>query len=618
MAYSLGKLRRSAVLMTHGPGSVVDFRSGDAAISAVISGLDSWDWDFKPEGLKNEQVIFEERLQKKLGVRGFRLPPVVNDDFFDFGNRKSDKAISAVRFPGWLQCPDCNNIGTADMWMEDPGKAGLYCASCSNKRSGRGDKAYVVPVRFVIACEGGHLDDFPWHWWVRHEEGCKNKEKKGFLKLESKGAGLGGLILTCPDCRASRSLEGIFGANALAGYSCSGRRPWLYGSYEDCDLTPRVMQRGASNLYFPVIESALSIPPWSDELREEIGTYWNDIINADDDDRVAFVKMLSRGSLKKTLESLHMTPEGLVKAIEHRKVLYERIIPEKLRDEEYLKFTSGINTAATGEPGEFEIRNESVPEMLQPYFSRIVRAVRLREVRALRGFTRIKPPGDEDDVNISPLSNTKKDWLPAIEVRGEGVFIEFNKDSLRNWENDNFVCEKAYDLNRKMGEEWSKKYPGTVPTKTITPRFLLIHTFAHALMRQLTLECGYSTASLRERLYICEDIPVSEGMAGFLIYTSSPDSDGTLGGLQRQGESKRIEPTIISAIKSMEWCSSDPLCITGMMAVPESFSIASCHGCCMAPETSCEEFNRFLDRGMLVGHHDNPDSGYFRGILRDL
>ncbi|MDD4127567.1 MAG: DUF1998 domain-containing protein, partial [Methanomicrobium sp.] len=192
----------------------------------------------------------------------------------------------------------------------------------------------------------------------------------------------------------------------------------------------------------------------------------------------------------------------------------------------------------------------------------------------------------------------------------------FNKDGLKKWEEESSVVEKAHDLKLKMAEEWGKNYPGTTPQKLFSPRFFLIHTFAHALMRQLTLECGYSTASLRERLYISEDSPCLDGMAGFLIYTSSPDSDGTLGGLQRQGESKRIEPTIISAIKSMEWCSSDPLCITGMMAVPESFSIASCHGCCMPPETSCEEFNRFLDRGMLIGHHDNPDSGYFRDILR--
>lgn len=616
MAYHLGKLRRSSVLMTHGPGSVVDFRARNAAISAVISGLDSWDWDFRPEGLKNEQVIFEDRLQKKLGVGGFRLPPVVADNFFFSGDRKSEKALSAVRFPNWLQCTDCKRIGTADKWMDDAGEAALYCPYCSKNKPGN-QKSYVVPVRFVMACEAGHLDDFPWEWWVQHKEGCKNKKSRGFLKLESKGPGLGGIFVSCPDCDAPpRSLDGIFSENALAGYSCTGRRPWLYGPNEKCDLQPRVLQRGASNLYFPVIESALSIPPWSDEIREEIGVYWNEIINADDEDRLAFVRMLAKGGLKKTFESLSMSPEELVKIIDLIKKRYEKVVPEKIREEEYIQFTLGKNTRP-GERGEFEIRGESVPEILTPYFSCIIRAVRLREVRALRGFTRIKPPGGEDDINISPLSNTKKDWLPAIEVRGEGIFIEFNKETLREWEKDLSVSEKAEDLNIKMAVECNKKYGDSNPPKKITPRFLLIHTFAHALMRQLTLECGYSTASLRERLYISEDGKESDGMAGFLIYTASPDSDGTLGGLQRQGESKRIGYTIISAVKSMEWCSSDPLCITGMMAIPESFSIASCHGCCMAPETSCEEFNRFLDRGMLIGHHDNPNSGYFNKILRE-
>ena len=141
---------------------------------------------------------------------------------------------------------------------------------------------------------------------------------------------------------------------------------------------------------------------------------------------------------------------------------------------------------------------------------------------------------------------------------------------------------------------------------------MLCHTFAHALMRQLTLECGYSSASLQERIYVAEG---DDPMAGILVYTSTPDSDGTLGGLQRQGEAKRIGGIVTRAIRAIEWCSSDPLCISDMMGAEASYSHSACHACVLAPETSCENFNQFLDRGLLVGVPEAPDIGFFADLI---
>jgi hypothetical protein len=140
----------------------------------------------------------------------------------------------------------------------------------------------------------------------------------------------------------------------------------------------------------------------------------------------------------------------------------------------------------------------------------------------------------------------------------------------------------------------------------------MIHSLAHALMRQLTLECGYSTASLRERLYVSDGV---DGMTGLLIYTATSDSDGTLGGLQRRAGPDLLGPTILGALKSVQWCSSDPLCISGLTAAPDSHSIAACHSCMLMPETSCEMHNRFLDRTLLIGSDDCPDTGFFRPLL---
>jgi hypothetical protein len=131
-------------------------------------------------------------------------------------------------------------------------------------------------------------------------------------------------------------------------------------------------------------------------------------------------------------------------------------------------------------------------------------------------------------------------------------------------------------------------------------------------MRQLTLDCGYSSTALRERLYVETG---NSPMAGLLVYTATTDDDGTLGGLQREGDPVRIERTIRAAIGAQAWCSSDPLCIESMLTGEDGLSLAACHSCVLSPETSCEEFNRFLDRAMLVGIPSSAATGYFADMV---
>lgn len=606
----LGNLRRSTVVMTFGPGSVVDFRAEGAPVSAVVAGLEEWDSSFRPPGLANSQTVFEPRLQQQLGVAGFRLPPVVDESYRDSDGNPDRRSLVAVRFPTWLQCPQCDRIAPSYRWSSDPGKASSYCSRCTANSPGQ-QQVHVIPVRFVMACEAGHLDEFPWNWWLDHNPNCK--KNNNVLKLQSKGPGLSGLILSCPECKVSKSMDGIFNVHNWKGLRCNGKRPWLRTDSETCDKQPRILQRGASNLYFPVLVSALSIPPWSDILQESLGMYWSDIVETKSDDRAQFIRFLANKALKPILDELHVSPEELAALIEQRVNRYNDDSMHNLRYEEYRQLVSGLGTRPESD-NEFEIRNVPVPDRLRPYFSNIVRVVRLREVKALRGFSRINPPGDENDQNIVPLSVQKTNWLPAIEVRGEGIFLAFNPDHLRQWERQKEVRKRADKIQDSWLNEWRERYGEGDPTPVITPRYLLIHTWAHALIRQLTLECGYSSASLRERLYIAED---ENQMAGLLIYTSTSDSDGTLGGLQRQGKPEKISRTVQAAVKAMEWCSSDPLCIEGMVAAPENHSLAACHACCLASETSCEEFNRFLDRAMLVGLPEKPEIGYFSLILRE-
>ena len=605
----LGDLRRSAALMTFGPGSVVDFRADGAAVSAVAAGLEEWDRSFPPAGLANPQRITEPRLQRKLSVGGFRIPPVVDESWRDGAGDPDRRTLVAARFPEWLQCPQCNRLARAARWSHEPGRAYRYCSRCTREAPGQ-RKVFAVPIRFVMACAKGHLDDFPWHFWVGHRDDCKKKEHAD-LYLRSERPGLAGLILSCRECKARRSMDGVFSARTWHGFQCRGRRPWLAATDETCDREPRALQRGASNLYFPVLESALSIPPWSDALQEALGVYWNPIVSTQPEDRATFIRILAQGDLALVINELGLGPEELAQQIEDRLARYNDDAILNIRQEEYRQLVLGADTAGR-DAREFEVRTVPVPDSLRPYFSRIVRVVRLREVRALKGFTRINPPGDEDSPDIAAIAVGEPGWLPAVEVRGEGIFLAFNQETLHRWEAQNLVESRAQKVHGAWHIEWQNRYGEGDPPWRISPRYLLAHTFAHALMRQLTLECGYSTAALRERLYVSDG---DDGMVGLLIYTATSDSDGTLGGLQRQGETHRIERTIEAAVRAMEWCSSDPLCIEGMIAGSDGLSLAACHACVLAPETACEEYNRFLDRALLVGLPSAPEVGFFSPLL---
>lgn len=604
----LGHLRRSAAVQTFGPGAIIDFRAGDAPVSAVAAGLEEWDRNFPPAGMLHPQTIFEQRLQKKLGVRGFRLPPVRNSA----NEADADRSLVAVRFPEWLQCPACNLIAPESRWDHEPGRAGRSCAPCTQKAPGR-RKVHVIPVRFITACERGHIDEFPWHFWVQHAADCARR--RGFLKLTAESSGLAGLVLSCPECGKKRSMDGIFSAPRGGGRPqfppCRGRRPWLADGTEDCGCQSRAMQRGASNLYFPVIESALSIPPWSDRLQEALGVHWDAICKTHPEDRAAFVRILARGDLAQMLIDRGLTADQLAAEVELRIAGHEAIETSDLRLEEYRQLTGGMREEGLDQ--EFEIRPCIVPDVLAPWIGRLVRAVRLREVRAMKGFTRIQPPGDPDAGAIAPLSRTRLDWLPAIEVRGEGIFLTLNQAALAEWEERADVRSRAARIHDAAVAAHLDRYgPNAPPPRPVSARFLLLHGFAHALMRQLTLDCGYATTALRERLYAATG---DQPMAGLLIYTATSDDDGTLGGLQRQGDPVRMARTVVAAIRAQAWCSSDPLCIEDMLVPEDGHSLAACHACLLAPETACEEFNRLLDRALLVGTPDNPGIGFFHAML---
>jgi hypothetical protein len=603
----IGKVRQSSVLMNYGPGAIVDFRveGSGAAVSVVAAGLEEWEDQLKEAGGSSSDMkrFTEKRLCEKLGVSHFRLPPIAPD-------KQNDDGVPVIpligaRFPGWLQCPYCDTIMPARKWGSSAGDPSRFCDACSAKRPGN-EKVYVVPVRFVTACRNGHLDDFPWSDWVHRGRSCLNRKK---FKLESVGPGLAGLVLSCPSCKISRSMEHIFTREAHKGCQCSGRRPWLKEADEGCDLAPVTIQRGASNLYFPRFESALVIPPWSEEIIVRLGHRWNDIETiVSQEDRHKYIEMFWDDISEDIGE---ISRDEFKRMVDEKVDEATRSKSGNLRWDEYRQFMVASGHGG-GRGDEFDVRVELAPKEV-PHIGHLLRVVSLREIRVLKSFTRIESFPARPPVKIQPLSKSGLKWLPAIEVRGEGVFLALDMERVRAWETKTEVMKRASKL-QNYGESNVLNPDGGAVTidSSLGARYLLLHALAHVLMRQLSLQCGYSSASLRELIYVGSG---DRDMSGLMIYTSTSDSDGTLGGLQRQGERNRFGQMFIEAIRSNEWCASDPLCINGLVSTTEASNLAACHSCLLAPETSCQDYNRFLDRAMLVGTPEDRSIGFFSDLF---
>jgi hypothetical protein len=255
-----------------------------------------------------------------------------------------------------------------------------------------------------------------------------------------------------------------------------------------------------------------------------------------------------------------------------------------------------------------------VPPLFADRVSRVRRVEVLRETRALRGFTRYRDRplrlSEGKELLRRRVLPRNLDWLPAYEVRGEGIYLEMSPERVAEWSQSLAVSERAARLG--LAYERSRARTGA-GERQITPEFIAIHTLAHVVINELVFTCGYGSASLRERLYVSRE-PGRE-MLGVLIYTAAGDSDGTMGGLARMARPENLEPVLLSALQRATWCSTDPVCMELGEAGqgPGSCNLAACHACALLPETSCEEFNQFLDRGLLVGTLGVPELGLFLG-----
>ncbi|HET8658170.1 MAG TPA: DUF1998 domain-containing protein [Micromonosporaceae bacterium] len=589
-----GELRPSQLQHTFGVGSIVDL----PRFSALVMGLDEWDVTHT-EAVSEPRLLAAVKAAAGEQVTALRLPPYTPEETASPFDGWSKVGVPVEVFPRFLRCPYCRYLGPVESALFKlradhyrPDRVQVVHAECGKARS-----PTAMPVRFMLACEAGHLDDFPWDYYVHRGTSCG----KTMLQIGERGVSgdAASVFVACVSCNARRSMAPAFGRDAHEHLTrCRGRHPHLRSFAEDgCDLPVRAIVLGASNLWFPFRLAVVSIPRAEDPLQVEVEKAWAALGNLGSVEQLAGVRtafpQLFGGFGTAT------NAEIFAAVVAHRDA--GRAEPTgDVRDvlaPEWRVFADP-HLAPKDHP-DFRVERRPVPPGRRGVLAGVLAVTRLREVSALLGFTRIIAPnelghgGYDPQLAVAPLAAQPPAWVPCAETRGEGVLLRLDEDRLAGWET-RVTAAAALTRLRQGHAAWCAQRAIDPHADWRAPRYTLLHTLAHALIRAFALECGYTASGIRERVY------ARDGMAGILLYTAAPDSEGTLGGLVRLADPDMLELVLQQALRDATLCSSDPMCAEHDPAADRTVHGAACHACLFAAETSCERGNRFLDRNLLV------------------
>lgn len=594
---SPGVLKPSQLITTFGPGSIVQVLYD----SVMVMGLQSWSTRDK-----DYIELHHPFLQAVLKTNKFKMPISV----------EKQRVIPCTSFPRWGVCSNknCNRLQKHQI-SPKIGSNGFQCDVCHYP---------LFHARFIVVCPYGHVDEFPWEEWAHMKTETGKLCDKPMLKFYGTGydPGLANYFVECENCHAEKvNVGNAVDENGLKGLvdKCSGYTPWLgLDRYvKNCKEKPRGVQTRSTNVYFSVSSSAIFVPKWLNPIQQRIdekASTITDYLREEGENYLTVAKKRIFEDIRN--EDKKWTPEVIAEEIKRRfelsKTVGEDATELEIRNDEIEELikTDYYNKS------KLKIDKESVDSELSPFIDQLKRVSRITEVRALRGFTRSQPP-DPFSSEKDQLSNvhycrigTGQNWLPAVENRGEGIFFSLNESELKKWEDIPLVKER-FDAILEGLMDWARQRKW-VPREHFKPRYVLLHTLAHLLIRELSLFSGYNAASIRERIYR------NKTRNGIMLYTANPSADGSLGGLVRQGKSSNFKNLLKKAIRSSHRCSNDPLCaennpLTKPKSVEEAMTRingSACYACVLVPETSCENSNRLLDRQMI----HNPDYGFFRKV----
>lgn len=609
----LGELRPSQLIFTFGIGSLVDLPN----MSAIVLGLDDWDTRYCKDVEEDRLVA---AVQKRLGAQMSRLylPPIKLDSM-DKDPAAPAIGVPVAPFPRWMRCSLCDTLATVESGVfkliQDPYRADrteYVHQGCLKSQGGRPPSA--LSVRFLLACREGHLTDFPWLDFV-HKGNVPCRPATLTMREFGASGDASDIVVKCQTCGSERRMSDAFDPDAA--FACPGHHPHLRSIEHDCKEQARTILLGASNSWFPTALSALSIPRATDTLGKLVEEQWVELKDTEDLDEVRLLrKKLQKFQSLIPLFTQFNDPEIWAAIVAKRSgAQHGKAPPEDLKLPEWQVFS---DPDAAAESRDFKLKRVAPPQGFEPFFEDTVLVERIREVRALLGFTRIESNADFaeatllKDGRLTKLCAASPTWLPASEVRGEGIFLRVREDALLDWQ--------ARPAVQQLQKEFLDSHKAWRKLRKLTPaqegfpgiRLVLLHSLAHALMRQIVLDCGYSAASVRERLYSRQPTEDGGPMAGILLYTAAPDSEGTLGGLVELGDPLTLGRHLQQALESMRLCASDPLCADHRPdTLGRGIQGACCHACQFAPETSCERGNRYLDRSALVNTFSATGTAFF-------
>ncbi len=605
----VGGARPSQMMFAYGVGAQVDLPS----LSVVVAGLDAWD--------KPRERIVEPRLlaavQERLGEQvGYLAALPWIPEVRAGGNDPSRfVGVPVLPFPRWMRCTACNLLSTCDgghfrlrVDRYRPQRTRYVHETCLKSPK---FKPTVVPARFVLACANGHLDDFPWNEFVHGFGPCKKRDVDAGLEMYDVGSGMRSTDVTvrCDRCDAKASMSTIYARSdhrLRMLPRCRGRNVHLRTfDPQGCTLSASPMLLGASNMWFPETRSALALPSTqTDRIERAVDDAWGHLATIPQ--RVVYDYAIA--NTPELAELRDLPADDVWAAVERRRgATSEDAVggPVDLKRPEWERF---IDPSGTQPSEHFDVRERAVPPGYAPTIAAVTAATRLRSVVALVGFARIEAPdsGVPDDAdttrNRASLSERDPYWVPAAEMRGEGLFIRLAESRVADW-----------SARVARSERIARVLSGRAGTAGMrSPRFLLLHSLSHLIVNGVALDCGYSAASIRERIYSSDEALPGEPMAGILLYTAAPDAEGTLGGLVSLAEPERLGRILDQALERARICASDPMCAEHIPSEHDpSLHGAACHACLFLPETSCECGNRYLDRSVLQVTLAEDDLGYF-------
>jgi hypothetical protein len=634
-------------MYTSGIGATTDLPH----LSVLVLGLERWEQQYSKMGAK--PLIVEPRLlnavkrQLSPSVSELRRAPWAQEEMGQ--DLALNLGVPTTLFPQWLRCAGCNLLSRAE-WNEfayenkrkhRPDQARYVHKGCRGKGGGAA-KAFdrpVVPARFLLTCIDGHLDEFPYMEWVHNAIGREFKCSSGVAnpKLEmsetqsNTGPSVRIKCLACGSTRMMSEATGQKGENKLP--YCRGHHPHL-GIFEKCEQGTKLMLLGAANQWFPSNISLLVMPTMQkrrmEDLIELVQALPNEIrANGTNENSMALILMLMGGQLGINVDGI--TGDQLWEAFKAANANDAKnndgeVIeddPVSLLDPEWQVMKDSTLFKEISEKSEFKLVSQGQPFSSDSVVAEVVGVERLKKVNAFIGFTRVDAEdriGDAKERLVRISRTDKPSWVPATEDRGEGVFLRFNEDAVRNWEKSVTGSERWQKLRKAHERNFNRRQSSSAAkidpdSRLPSPRYWALHSLSHMLIREMAMHAGYGAASLSERIYAWGPSPEREGAAGILISTTSADSEGTLGGLVELSTPEMITRLVKNALVRAGHCSSDPLCARKLPVPPEDVLHGSaCHFCLFVSETSCEKSNRFLDRAMVLTLQHSGIDGLFEGL----